>query len=182
MHFSTAHALALTGLCTLSTCTPLSRRAVSTFAAGTVWDIVLEDGKTDLDAKMTAPGSVIDIDLEDNWQDGTLTTIKELAAKKKVICYFSAGSREEWRSDDYKFKAADYGKPMGSEWPGEYWVDVKSTNVRKIMRERIEMAAKAGCHAVDPDNVDGYVSLLYPPAGAGIGIKRLIETGRISRQ
>jgi methyl coenzyme M reductase subunit D len=26
------------------------------------------------------------------------------------------------------------------------------------MKERIESAAKAGCHAVDPDNIDGYVS------------------------
>jgi len=34
---------------------------------------------------------------------------------------------------------------------------VKSANVRKIMKERIELAAKAGCHAVDPDNTDGFV-------------------------
>jgi len=158
MHFSKAHGLALTALCALSTGTPLARRDITAFPAGTIWDIVLDGSKTDLAAKKAAPGSVIDIDLEDNWKGGSLTTIKELAKTKKVICYFSAGTRESWRDDDSKFTPADYGQPMGPEWPDEWWLDVKSTNVRKIMRERIEAAAKAGCHAVDPDNVDGYVS------------------------
>ncbi|KAF2690901.1 glycoside hydrolase family 114 protein, partial [Lentithecium fluviatile CBS 122367] len=127
---------------------------------GTVWDIVLEGGNTTLQQKIDAPGTVIDVDLEDNYKNGELTNIKQLAAKKKVICYFSAGSRESWRLDDKKFNASDYGREM-PEWKGEFWVDVKSANVRRIMKERIEMAAKAGCHAVDPDNVDGYVSNLH---------------------
>jgi hypothetical protein len=158
MHLA-AHTLALTSLLAhLGTSTPLAPRAIAAFPAGTVWDIVLEGGKTTLAQKKAAKGTVIDIDLEDNWANGTLTTIKELAKTKKVICYFSAGTRENWRKDDYKFTTADYGQAMGPEWPGEWWLDVKSANVRSIMKERIETAAKAGCHAVDPDNVDGYVS------------------------
>lgn len=117
--------------------TPLHRRDIAKFPAGTTWDIVLDARKTTLEALKKAPGSVIDIDLEDNWKGGNLTTIKELAQTKTVVCYFSAGSRENWRTDDIKFKPADYGKAMG-EWPGEYWLDVKSTNVRTIMKERIE--------------------------------------------
>jgi hypothetical protein len=32
--------------------------------------------------------------------------------------------------------------------------------VRGIMRKRVEMAGDKGCDGVDPDNVDGYVSVL----------------------
>lgn len=77
---------------------------------------------------------------------------------KKVICYFSAGSREDWRADAKNYATSDYGAPLDPEWEGENWVDVKSTNVRAIVEQRIQRAAEAGCHAVDPDNVDGYVS------------------------
>ncbi|PVI07917.1 glycoside hydrolase family 114 protein [Periconia macrospinosa] len=117
--------------------TAIAPRAVKTFPAGSVFDIVLE-----------AP--IIDIDLEDN-ED----IIATLAKTKTVICYFSAGSREDWRSDANKFGNTDFGKEMG-DWEGENWVDVKSENIRTIMKNRITRAAKAGCHAVDPDNVDGY--------------------------
>lgn len=46
------------------------------------------------------------------------------------------------------------------DWAGENWVNVKSSKVRSIMENRIVRAAAAGCHAVDPDNVDGYVSII----------------------
>lgn len=130
------------------------------FPSGTSWDIILENSGVTLDQMKAATGSVIDIDLFDNTKDGK-TTIKDLvAAKKTVICYFSAGSREDWRDDAKNFNwPDDYGKNM--TWKGENWVNVKSTNVRAIMKKRIEDAAKAGCHAIDPDNVDGFVSLFY---------------------
>jgi hypothetical protein len=100
-----------------------------------------------------------DIDLFDT----SAESIKKLKTNKKVICYFSAGSREDWRPDASDFDAADYrnpveGGPQG-DWPGEHWLDVKSDNVKKIMKSRIELAKTKGCHAVDPDNVDGFVSL-----------------------
>jgi hypothetical protein len=44
-------------------------------------------------------------------------------------------------------------------WPGEVWVNISSTNVRNIMSKRLELASHKGCDAVDPDNMDGYVSL-----------------------
>jgi hypothetical protein len=48
------------------------------------------------------------------------------------VCYFSAGSFEEWRPDAGDFVAADLGKPL-SGWPGERWLDVRSPAVRAIM-------------------------------------------------
>lgn len=93
-----------------------------------------------------------DVDLFD-------ATDQDLAALKArgivVICYFSAGSFEEWREDKDKFTAQDYKKPLDG-WPGERWLDTRSENVRKIMLERLDLAQARGCDGVEPDNVDGY--------------------------
>lgn len=156
MHYSTILALATT--VGLAAATPLNRRAVPKFPAGTVWDIVLDSENTPLATLQRAPGTVIDIDLLDLTEEGDTTTIKELAKTKQVICYFSAGSREEWRKDAQDFGSSDFGKALGPEWPGENWVNVRSDKVKAIMKKRIEAAAKAGCAAIDPDNVDGFVS------------------------
>lgn len=72
-----------------------------------------------------------------------------------VICYFSAGTFEEWRSDANKFDASDLGDDL-DDWPGERWLDVRSQNVRNIMKTRLNLARTKGCDGVDPDNVDGY--------------------------
>ncbi|KAF2799365.1 glycoside hydrolase family 114 protein [Melanomma pulvis-pyrius CBS 109.77] len=145
--------LALASAASLSTASPLESRAVAKFPAGTTWDIVLKVVLPLADLQKTKV-QALDIDLFDNTEGGK-TTIKELAKTKQVICYFSAGSREDWRDDANQFVPADYGKALDG-WEGENWLDVKSANVRKIMKARIEFAAKSGCTAVDPDNTDGF--------------------------
>ncbi len=93
-----------------------------------------------------------DIDLFDN----TAGTVQALqSAGRVVVCYFSAGSREDWRSDADQFQAADYKNPLDN-WPGETWLDVRSANVRSIMKARLDLAVTKGCDGVEPDNVDGY--------------------------
>jgi endo-alpha-1,4-polygalactosaminidase (GH114 family) len=163
MHYSTF--LTLAGAFSLVTASPFERRAaIPSFPPGTVWDIVLDNSNVGLKELQNAPGKVIDIDLLDIIDDDPNSTlIKDLAKTKTVICYFSAGSREEWRKDAGNFtQGVDYGKPLGPEWPREAWVNVKSAEARSIMESRIVRAAAAGCNAVDPDNVDGYVrSSLY---------------------
>ena len=100
------------------------------------------------------PVTVYDIDLIDT----PIATIQALqAAGKKVVCYFSAGSSENWRSDFSSFQAADMGSNM-TGWIGERWLDTRSANVRKIMRARLNLAVSKGCNGVEPDNVDGYVN------------------------
>ena len=37
---------------------------------------------------------------------------------RKMICYFSAGTFENWRDDAGRFTAADKGRRLGN-WPGE---------------------------------------------------------------
>jgi hypothetical protein len=153
MHYSTLSILAT--ILSLSTASPLQTRAITTFPAGTTFDIILNDEGFSLATLQGAAGAVIDIDLFDN----DAATIQALAKNKKVICYFSAGSREDWRPDAINFTSADYGKKMGDPWKGENWANVTSDNVRKIMKARIELAKSKGCHAVDPDNVDGFVRI-----------------------
>ncbi|KAH7002296.1 glycoside hydrolase superfamily [Ilyonectria destructans] len=117
------------------------------------WQIVLlKPIKIGDDAVVTPDVEIYDIDVYDNDAD----TIHALQAfGKKVICYFSAGSWENWRDDKDDFEKADLGKVMDG-WPDERWVDVRSDNVRNIMKKRIEFAAGKGCDAIDPDNVDGF--------------------------
>lgn len=102
--------------------------------------------------KTNVNATVYDIDLFDI----PATTIASLKAQgRKVVCYFSAGSSEDWRDDYPRFTAADKGNAMG-DWEGEHWLDVRSANVRAIMATRLDLAKTKGCDGVEPDNVDGY--------------------------
>ena len=96
--------------------------------------------------------NIIAIDLFDTSKQ----EISELKSKGlEVICYFSAGSYENWRPDKNNFSRRVLGKKLGA-WPGERWLDIKNESVFKIMKKRIDIAAKKGCDGVDFDNVDGY--------------------------
>lgn len=96
--------------------------------------------------------AVYDIDLFET----PVATIAALhAAGRRVVCYFSAGSAENWRADYARFAAADLGSGLDG-WAGERWVDVRSANVRAIMKARLDTALAKGCDAVEPDNVDGF--------------------------
>jgi hypothetical protein len=74
---------------------------------------------------------------------------------KKVICYFSAGSSEDWRPDYKDFPEEDKG-PCYDGWAGERWLNIKSDGVFDVMKKRIDLAAEKGCDGIDPDNVDGW--------------------------
>lgn len=115
---------------------------------GTTFQIVLLYPLVDTSVN----ADVYDIDLFYNDQD----TIAELHRDgRKVICYFSAGSYENWRDDRNQFRLSDLGYNLGG-WEGERWLDINSDNVRRIMTSRLDLARDKGCDGVDPDNVDGY--------------------------
>ena len=71
------------------------------------------------------------------------------------ICYFSAGSWENWRPDADQFPKSVLGKPLDG-WPGERWLNISSSAVRDLMAQRLDLAKSKNCTAVDPDNVDVY--------------------------
>ncbi len=79
------------------------------------------------------------------------------AAGRVVVCYFSAGSYENWRPDADDFPAAARGEPL-DEWEGEWWLDVRLDAVRDIMRARLDLAVAKGCDGVEPDNVDAFAN------------------------
>lgn len=88
--------------------------------------------------------------------DTTAATISALHAQgKKVMCGFSAGTFENWRSDAAKFPKAVIGNTSG--WSGENWLDIRNlTALGPIMKARLDLAKSKGCDSVNPANVDGY--------------------------
>ncbi|CRG88280.1 hypothetical protein PISL3812_05309 [Talaromyces islandicus] len=117
-------------------------------SAGTTWQIellyTLNDTSVDVE--------VYDIDLFNSGADLISGLQKD---GRKVICYFSAGSWENWRPDAGNFSSADLGGTLDG-WPNEKWLNISSSSVRDIMKTRLDMAYDKGCDGVDPDNVDGY--------------------------
>lgn len=73
----------------------------------------------------------------------------------KVMCYFSAGTWENWRKDADEFPQVALGRTLG-HWPNEKWLNTSNAGVREIMVRRIKDAAAKKCDGVDPDNIDGY--------------------------
>ncbi len=90
--------------------------------------------------------------------DAPPATLQRLKAEgRRVICYFSAGSSENWRADFRRFQAEDMSLPLDG-WPGERRLDTRRANVREIMKSRLDFAVAAGCDGIDADNVDGYTN------------------------
>lgn len=130
----------------------------STFTKGQKFQIVLL-GVPDT-SKMPLPPTdapVWDIDLFDS-DSATIRDLK--SAGKIVICYFSAGTRENWRDDAREFPAADVGKVL-PEWPDENWLRTGSAKIREIMAKRIKLAGDKGCDAIDPDNTGMNFNALF---------------------
>ena len=81
-------------------------------------------------------------------------TMQSLDENVFVMCYFSAGSWEDWRTDADQFPAECLGNSNG--WPGEKWLDTRCEEVREIMKARIDLGIQKGCDGFDPDNMDAY--------------------------
>lgn len=109
-----------------------------------------------------------DVDVYDVYLFDTFkSTIQSLQEKGiKVICYFSAGTYEGWRSDWRKyFPFIETDKYRGKRPPfagnmnkwDERWLDIRQLDLLKpIMNSRIKLAISKGCDAVEPDNMDAY--------------------------
>jgi hypothetical protein len=132
---------------------------------GPKWKPALGDSwQWQLQGKINTSYDVViyDIDLFEAPQ----SVIDALHAKgRHVICYFSAGSSENWRPDFRQFNEMDKGRPLDG-WPGERWLDIRSANVRRIMKARLDLAVRKHCDGVEPDNVEGYSN------GSGLGLTR----------
>lgn len=75
---------------------------------------------------------------------------------KRVICYFSAGSFEDWRPDSGSFPPELTGKPH-PKWESKKWLDIREIGkLAPMIEARLDLAVAKGCDAVDADNVDAY--------------------------
>ncbi|MCB8982290.1 MAG: endo alpha-1,4 polygalactosaminidase [Ardenticatenaceae bacterium] len=129
---------------------PQSPSAIWQPAPGTSWQWQLTgDIDTSLDVVM------YDIDLFDAPQ----AVIEELKGDGRiVICYFSAGSYEEWRDDAGDFPEAVLGETLEG-WPDERWLDIRNqAAIEPIMARRLDTAVQKGCDGVEPDNVTAYAN------------------------
>jgi len=114
---------------------------------GTTWQWQLQgpiDTSFDVD--------MYDIDLFDAPQ----LVIDELHADDRiVICYFSAGTYEDFRED-----AADFAPELLGNTPDgfeeEFWLDIRDlVLLRPIVQNRLDLAMSKKCDGVQPDNLDG---------------------------
>ncbi len=133
-----------------------SPSSVKPLTPGTTWQWQLTGtiNTATLD-KSTNNKKMYDIDLEDT----SVSTISALKAKGIiVICYFSAGTSENWRSDYSKFPSTVKGSKVDG-WAGENWLDVRNLGVlMPIMTARMDTAVNKGCDGLEPDNVDAYTN------------------------
>ncbi len=104
-----------------------------------------------------SPNTTYDVDLYDlDLFETPASVVDGLHARGiQVLAYFSAGSAENWRPDYAQYAASDLGSNMDG-WPGERWVDIRSSGVWNILAARLALAAQKGFDGVEPDNVDGY--------------------------
>jgi len=87
--------------------------------------------------------------------DASASLIQTLhTAGRAVTCYIDT-AYEPGRPDSSQFTAAVLGNGIDG-WPGQKWVDIRSTVVRNIMAARMATAAAKGCDAVEMDDVDSY--------------------------
>jgi hypothetical protein len=114
---------------------------------GSTWQWQL-DGAIDTSVDV----EVYDVDLVET-PDEVLQELQD--AGRRVICYFSAGSQEEFREDAGDFPPSAVGEPLDG-WPDERWLDIRDEGVRDVMRARLDLAQQRGCDAVEPDNVDAW--------------------------
>lgn len=88
------------------------------------------------------------------------------ARGKRVMCYISAGSSENWRADFSSIPESVKGNDY-SGWPGERWLDIRNIAVvGPIMEARLDMCKAKGFDGIDADNVNGHVN------NTGFGLTR----------
>ena len=96
-----------------------------------------------------------DIDMFDN-DAGVVASLHE--QNRKVVCYMSVGSWEEWRPDAAEFPESVLGKPL-EDWPGERWLDIRRLDILgPIITARMDLCQEKGFDGLEPDNIDGYVN------------------------
>lgn len=137
-------------------------------------------GSDALNAGATPSGRVVSLDLY-GVRETTLRRLRR--AGKYLICYYSAGTSESYRTDAQSRRLLDPTLNLGEVrrgeddvWAGERWLDLRgfsasgsgrTATLRRVMEARLDLARQKGCHAVEPDNVDAWDNVVNQNAPAG---------------
>jgi hypothetical protein len=118
--------------------------------SGLTWQWDLDEEQVDISVK----AEVYDIDLYTDQE-----VIDELhSLGRKVICYISVGSWEDWRPDADSFPVELLGKDYEG-WPGEKWLDIRRMDLlAPILRARLDLCASKGFDGIEPDNMEIYTN------------------------
>eukprot|EP00123_Amoebidium_parasiticum_P009206 comp19325_c0_seq1/m.22224 comp19325_c0_seq1/g.22224 ORF comp19325_c0_seq1/g.22224 comp19325_c0_seq1/m.22224 type:complete len:743 (-) comp19325_c0_seq1:434-2662(-) len=81
---------------------------------------------------------------------------------RKVMCYFSAGSWENFRTDQALFPREFLGGSLnfgtGDDFKDEAWIDLRRMDAYMgLMLDRIDQAKRRGCDGIEFDNPDGII-------------------------
>lgn len=108
-----------------------------------------------LPVDQSVPATMYDLDLFET----EASTVAALHAQgRRVVCYISVGSWEEWRPDAADFPAEVIGNDYEG-WPGEKWLDIRRLDLlAPLMTARLDLCRAKGFDGVEPDNIDGYTN------------------------
>ncbi len=130
------------------------------FIAGspTIWRPALNTGwqwQLSGSLNLSVNAAMYDLDL---FETGAGVVASLHGQGRRVVCYLSAGSWENWRPDANQFPAAVIGNDYEG-WPGEKWLDIRRIDLLgPLMRARLDQCRAKGFDAVEPDNIDGYTN------------------------
>ena len=115
---------------------------------------------------VTLPVQVYNVDLEVPQEK----LDQLIASGIKVICYFSAGTVESFRSDHLLFPEGIIGEQY-EDLTDEQWVDYANIDaLAPIMRARMDKCKSKGFHAIEIDNVDAHNYESRDEQGEVVGI------------
>lgn len=101
-----------------------------------------------------------------DWQVSPQVVADLKARGRRVFCYISVGSWEDYRPDKRRFPARVLGDEYGG-YPDERWLDIRRVGVLEpIMTARMARCQRMGVDGVWFDNVDGFSE----PDGTGFRI------------
>ena len=121
------------------------------------WQLNPDAGATGINSGIVA--DMYDIDGFDN-SAATVATLHGLpgtsVAHRSVLCYWSAGTLENWRPDVASFPAT----LLGNTYPGfanERWFDIRQLSVLgPLLEARMDMCKAKGFDGFEFDNVDAW--------------------------
>jgi hypothetical protein len=124
-----------------------ARAAIWHPTPGTSWQWQL-NGTVDVGVD----AQVYDIDVD----TGSKVVAALHARGRRVVCYFEAGTREDWRADAGRFPTTVLGRSYVG-WPGERWLDIRNlTAIGPIMGARLDQCRRRGFDGVEFDSVAGF--------------------------